>query len=147
MFDTVIAGGTVVTAGDSVRCDVGITAGRVAALGEGLQGARMIDARGKLVMPGGIDSHVHIDQPSGEGIVMADDFESATRSAALGGTTTVMPFVLQEKGVPLRRTVEDYHRKAEGKCHVDTSFHLIVNEPTPALLGQELPALVDDGYT
>ena len=147
MFDTVIAGGTVVTAGDSVRCDVGITAGRVAALGEGLTGARMIDARGKLVMPGGIDSHVHIDQPSGEGIVMADDFESATRSAALGGTTTVMPFVLQEKGVPLRRTVEDYHRKAEGKCHVDTSFHLIVNEPTPALLGQELPALVDDGYT
>jgi len=147
MFDTVIAGGTVVTAGDSVRCDVGITAGRVAALGEALQGARMIDARGKLVMPGGIDSHVHIDQPSGEGIVMADDFESATRSAALGGTTTVMPFVLQEKGVPLRRTVEDYHRKAEGKCHVDTSFHLIVNEPTPALLGQELPALVDDGYT
>ena len=82
MFDAVIAGGTVVTAGDSVRCDVGITAGRVAALGEGLRGARMIDARGKLVMPGGIDSHVHIDQPSGEGIVMADDFESATRSAA-----------------------------------------------------------------
>ena len=147
-FDTIIRGGTVVTAGDSVRCDVGIRDGKVAALGIDLGTAdRVIDAAGKLVMPGGIDSHVHISQPSGEGIVMADDFESATRSAALGGTTTVMPFVLQEKGVPLRRTVEAYHALAAGECHVDTSFHLIVNEPSEAVLGQELPALVEDGYT
>jgi dihydropyrimidinase len=147
-FDTIIRGGTVVTAGDSIRCDVGIRAGKVAALGLDLGAATtVIDATGRLVMPGGIDSHVHIAQPSGEGIVMADDFESATRSAALGGTTTVMPFVLQEKGVPLRETVNAYHARADGQCHVDTSFHLIINEPTDAVLGQDLPALVEDGYT
>jgi dihydropyrimidinase len=147
-FDLVIRGGTVVTAGDSVRCDVGVRDGRIAALGLDLgEAGRMIDATGRLVMPGGVDSHVHIAQPSGDGIVMADDFESATRSAALGGTTTVLPFVLQEKGVPLRETVRAYHAKAEGECHVDTSFHLIVNEPTETVLGQELPALVEDGYT
>ncbi len=147
-FDTIIAGGTVVTAGDSIRCDIGIRGGRVAALGLDLGTAdRTVDATGKLVMPGGIDSHVHIAQPSGDGIVMADDFESATRSAALGGTTTVLPFVLQEKGRPLRETVNAYHALAEGACHIDTSFHLIISEPNEAVLGQQLPALVEDGYT
>jgi dihydropyrimidinase len=148
MFDTIISGGTVVTASDTILCDVGISAGRVAALGRSLADAReVIDATGKLVLPGGIDSHVHISQPSGEGIVMADDFESATRSAAAGGNTTVMPFCLQEKGQSLREAVTAYHAKAEGQCHVDVSFHLIIADPTEAVLGQELPALVADGYT
>jgi len=147
-FDTIIRGGTVVTAGDRMRCDVGIKDGRITMLGLNLVDAQtIIDATDKLVMPGGVDSHVHISQPSGEGIVMADNFESATRSAALGGTTTVMPFVLQEKGRPLRETVNEYHKLADGECYIDTSFHLIVNEPSESVLGQELPALVDEGYT
>ncbi|MBS7544101.1 dihydropyrimidinase [Ancylobacter oerskovii] len=146
-FDTVIAGGLVVTAGDQVRCDVGILGGRIAALGHGLSGKEILDASGKLVLPGGIDSHVHIAQPSGDGIVMADDFETGTRSAALGGTTTIMPFCLQERSVPMRETLRAYHAKAEGECYVDVSFHLIINEPTEQLLGQDLPALVEDGYT
>ena len=147
-FDTIIKGGTVVTAGDQMRCDVGIKDGRIAMLGHNLGHAQtVIDAKDKLVLPGGIDSHVHISQPSGEGIVMADDFESATRSAALGGTTTVMPFVLQEKGRPLRETINDYHALAQGQCFIDTSFHLIVSEPNESVLGQELPSLVEDGYT
>ncbi len=148
MFDTVISGGTVVTAGDTISCDVGITRGVVTALGQQLGPAReTIDAKGKLVMPGGIDSHVHISQPSGPGIVMADDFASATRSAAFGGNTTVLPFCLQEKGQPLREAVNQYHAKAAGQCYVDVSFHLIISDPTEAVLGQELPALVADGYT
>jgi dihydropyrimidinase len=148
MFDTVIRAGTVVTAGDTARCDVGISGGVVTALGASLGPAKhTIDASGKLVLPGGIDSHVHISQPSGPGIVMADDFESATRSAAFGGNTTVLPFCLQEKGQSLREAVTAYHAKAEGKCHVDVSFHLIISDPTEAVLGQELPALVADGYT
>ena len=90
-FDTIIHGGTVATAADVFHCDIGIRDGRIVALGHDLAPAReTIDARGKLVMPGGIDSHVHISQPSGPGIVMADDFESATRSAAFGGNTTIM---------------------------------------------------------
>src|SRR6185503_16244165 len=98
-FDTIIRGGTVATASDTYRCDVGISAGKIAALGEHLGEAKeIVDATDKLVLPGGIDSHVHIAQPSGPGIVMADDFASATRSAAFGGNTMVLPFALQQKG-------------------------------------------------
>lgn len=147
-FDTLITGGTIATASDTMRCDIGIRAGRIAALAEHLSGAdEVIDATGLLVLPGGVDAHVHLAQPSGEGIVMADDFESGTRSAALGGTTTVLPFCLQEKGQSLRQTLSAYHAKAAGQCHVDVSFHLIITDPTPTLLGQELPALVADGYS
>jgi dihydropyrimidinase len=146
-FDTVISGGLVVTAGDRVHCDIGIRDGKVVALGHDLPGREIIDATGKLVLPGGVDSHVHIAQPSGDGIVMADDFETGTRSAAFGGTTTIMPFCLQEKDVPLRETLQAYHAKADGQCHVDVSFHLIINQPNEQLLGQDLPALVEDGYT
>jgi dihydropyrimidinase len=147
-LDLVIKGGTVATASDTFHCDVGIRGGRIVMLGEKLgPAAHVIDATDRLVLPGGIDSHVHISQPSGPGIVMADDFESGTRSAAFGGNTLVMPFCLQQKGESLRQAVKDYHTKAEGKCHVDVSFHLIISDPTANVLGQELPALVDDGYT
>ena len=147
-FDTIIRGGIVATASDTFACDVGITGGKITALGDNLGGAaNIVDAAGKLVLPGGIDSHVHIAQPSGPGIVMADDFASATRSAAFGGNTLVLPFALQQKGERLRDVVRDYHAKADGRCFVDVSFHLIISDVTDALLGQELPALVDDGYT
>jgi len=147
-LDTVIRGGRVATASDTVACDVGIRDGRIVALGDALGSAdEIIDARGRLVLPGGIDSHVHLAQPSGPGIVMAHDFESGTRAAAFGGNTLVMPFCLQRRGESLRQAVKDYHAKAEGKCHVDVSFHLIVSDPTAQVLGQELPALVGDGYT
>jgi dihydropyrimidinase len=147
-FDIIIRGGTIATAADMFVADVGIRDGRIIALASDLKEAReVIDARGRYVLPGGIDSHVHIAQPSGPGIVMADDFESATRSAAFGGNTMVLPFCLQETGTPLRQTVKAYHAQAEGKCHVDVSFHLIIADPTEQVLGQELPALVKDGYT
>ena len=84
-FDTIIRGGTVATASDTFSCDVGITGGKITALGADLGDAtEIVDATGMLVLPGGIDSHVHISQPSAPGIVMADDFASATRSAAFG---------------------------------------------------------------
>lgn len=147
-FDTLIRGGTVVTAGDVFESDVGIRDGRVVALGVGLEGAtEIIEARGLYVMPGGIDSHVHLDQPSGDGITMADDFDSGTRSAAIGGNTTIIAFCMQEKGQSLREALKTYHAKAEGKCHIDAAFHLVITDPTPEVLGQELPALVEDGYT
>jgi dihydropyrimidinase len=147
-FDLVIRGGTVATASDTFCCDVGVKAGRITALGQELGPSQeVVEAAGLLVLPGGIDSHVHIAQPSGPGIVMADDFESGTRSAALGGNTTVLPFCLQETGQSLRQALKDYHAKAEGNCHIDVSFHLIISDPTEQVLGQELPALVADGYT
>ncbi len=147
-FDTVIRHGTVVTASDTFVSDVGIKDGRIAALAAELTDAEeIIDATGLFVLPGGIDSHVHLDQPSGNGIVMADDFDSGTRSAAIGGNSTVMAFCMQEKGQTLREALKVYHAKADGKCHVDVAFHLVITDPTPDVLGQELPALVEDGYT
>ncbi len=147
--DLVVTGGEVITASERVRCDVAIKDGRITGLGEDLArgGARTLDATGLWVLPGGIDSHVHIAQYAGEGITMADDFASATAAAACGGNTTVMPFALQRRGHGLRATVEAYHAAAAGRCHVDVSFHLIISDATPAVLGQELPALVKDGYT
>jgi dihydropyrimidinase len=147
-FDTIIRGGTVATASDTFTCDIGISSGRIAALGENLGTAReIVDAKGLLVLPGGIDSHVHIAQLSGPDIVMADDFASATRSAAFGGNTMVLPFAMQQKGQSLREVVTEYHKKADGQCYIDVSFHLIIADATDRVLGQELPALVHDGYT
>ncbi len=146
-FDLAIRGGSIVTASDEFRGDIGIRDGRIVALAERIEGAaREIDASGLLVLPGGIDSHVHISQASGPDIVMADDFASATRAAAAGGNTTVLPFALQIKGTSLRTCVEEYRKLAEGECYVDTAFHLIISDPTTVVLGQELPALVRDGY-
>lgn len=147
-FDTLIRGGTVVTAADTLPCDVAIGGGQIVALGEDLgEASEVVDATGKLVLPGGIDSHVHLAQPSGPGIVMADDFASGTRAAAFGGNTMVLPFAMQQKGESLREVVKQYHAKADGQCYVDVSFHLIIADATERVLGQELPALVNDGYT
>ena len=111
------------------------------------QGAREIDAGGKFVLPGGIDSHAHIEQKSGFGIMCADDFYSGTVSAAFGGTTTVIPFAAQHRGMQLRKVVQEYHEAATPKAVIDYAFHLIVTDPTPQALGQDLPALIKDGYT
>src|SRR6187397_680917 len=147
-FDTIIRGGTIATAADTFSCDIGITGGTITALGTNLGDAsEIVDASGKLVLPGGIDSHVHLSQPSGPGITMADDFESGTRAAAFGGNTMVLPFAVQQKGESLREVVKQYHAKADGNCYVDVSFHLIIADATDRVLGQELPALVEDGYT
>src|SRR5918995_657790 len=141
-LDLAIRGGTVVTASDTFYCDVGIRGERIVVMGESLTASRMIDASGLLVLPGGIDSHVHIAQPAGPDIVMADDFASATAAAAAGGNTCVMPFAMQQKGRGLRDYVEEDRSKADGECHIDVAFHLIVTDPTPEVLGQELPALL-----
>lgn len=147
-YDLVIRGGTVATAADVFECDIGVLDGRIATLGAGLgPGRRDIDASGMIVTPGGIDAHCHLDQPMTDGSKMADDFRSGTVSAAFGGTTTVIPFACQMKGGGLREAVEDYHRRAEGKAVIDYAFHMIVSDPTDQVVGQELPALIKDGYT
>lgn len=147
-YDLVIQNGTIATASDVFQADIGIRDGVIVQIGRDLgEAVETIDATGRYVLPGGIDSHVHIAQPSGEGIVMADDFESGTRSALFGGNTTILPFCLQEKGRPLREALKAYHALADGNCYTDISFHLIVSDPSDPVLGQELPALVEDGYT
>jgi len=129
-------------------CDIGVAGGRIVALEKDLpRAAREIDAGGRLVLPGGVDAHCHLDQPMPAPMRMADDFETGTRSAACGGTTTVIPFAAQAKGQSLAAAVADYHRRAEGKACIDYAFHLIVSDPTPQVLAGELPQLIRDGYT
>ncbi len=147
-YDLVISGGTVVTAADTVRCDVGVRGGKIVMLGDGLGPAdEVIDAKDRLVLPGGIDSHCHIAQHSSMGVITADDFESGSISAACGGNTTIIPFAAQHRGQSLRQIVQDAHGRAEDKAIIDYAFHLIISDPTEQVLGQELPALIRDGYT
>jgi len=147
-FDLVVRNGTVATAADTARCDIGIKGGIITTLGKDLAaGVKEIDASGRLVLPGGIDSHCHIEQRSSAGIVCADDFYSATVAAAFGGTTTVIPFAAQHRGQSLRQAVEEYHAAARPKAVIDYAFHLIISDPTEQVMGQELPALIRDGYT
>jgi len=147
-LDCVIRNARLATASDTVDCDIGIRAGRIAMLGDSLpQGSREIDAAGRTVTPGGIDAHCHLDQPMEPPVRMADNFDTGTRSAACGGTTTVIPFAAQAKGASLKAAVADYHQRADGKAHVDYAFHLIVSDPTEAVLTAELPALIREGYT
>ncbi len=147
-FDLVVRNGTVATAADITRCDVGIRDGRIVALADSLDGgADTIDATGRLVLPGGIDSHCHIAQSGSFGVETADDFDSGTISAACGGTTTIIPFAAQGKGQSLRAVVDAYHARAEGKAVIDYAFHLIISDPTDQVLGQDLPALIREGCT
>jgi dihydropyrimidinase len=147
-YDLVIRNARVATAADTMNCDIGVSAGRITALAQSLpQGRSEIDAAGRWLTPGGVDGHCHLDQPMPPPMKMADDFESGTRAAACGGTTTVIPFAAQRKGHSLRAAVEDYHRRAHGKALVDYAFHLIVSDPTERVLSEELPALISEGYT
>ncbi|MFP6636997.1 MAG: amidohydrolase family protein, partial [Dehalococcoidia bacterium] len=100
-YPTVVKGGTIVSASDSVLADVAIRDGKIAAIGIDLEGDEIIDAKGHYVIPGGIDVHTHLDMPFG-GTTTADDFETGTRAAACGGTTTIIDFAIQQKGEALR---------------------------------------------
>ncbi len=148
-FDTIITNGTVITAVERMHCDVAIKDGRVVALGHDLgDAATEIDATDKLLLPGGVDGHCHIEQKSAVGNVMnADDFYSATVSAVFGGTTTVIPFAAQYRGQSLPQVVEDYHACAGPKAVIDYGYHLIVSDPNEQVLGEELPALIEGGIT
>ena len=143
-YDLVIAGGTVVTAADVFPADVGIRDGRVAAVGLDLRGARTLDASGLLVMPGGVDSHCHIEQLQEGGGADEETFTTGSRSALAGGTTTVIPFSTQFKGQGLTASLAEYRRRAAAAM-VDYSFHQIITDPTDDVILREVPEIVASG--
>lgn len=144
-FDLVIRGGTVATASDVFRADIGIAGGRIVALSEKLGAApQEIVADGRLILPGGVDSHCHIEEPAVGQVHNADTFASATSSAAAGGTTTVISFSGQTKGGGIAQNLRDYHRKAK-QALIDYSFHIVITDPSDAVL-EELPALIEEGH-
>ena len=146
-YDLVLRGGTVGTAGGTFRADVAVKGETIVALGNNLAaGTREIDATGKLVLPGGIDAHAHIEQLSGMGVMNADTFASGTAAAALGGTTTVIPFAAQHQGKSLAKVVEDYHVLAKRGAVIDYAMHMIIADPTKETLETDLPDLIKQGH-
>jgi len=149
---TLIRGGTVVTATGAFPADVLVDGETIAALldpahTDTLAGTadRVLDAAGLYVMPGGIDVHTHMEMPFG-GTFAADDFETGTRAAAWGGTTTIVDFPVQKKGSTLTETLDTWHGKASGKASIDYGFHMIVSDVNDTTL-KEMDALVGQGVT
>ncbi|MEU2509396.1 dihydropyrimidinase [Streptomyces sp. NPDC007863] len=149
MTRTLITGGLVITAADEVHADVLIEHGRVVALAApGTQewtADRVIDASQKYVIPGGVDAHTHMELPFG-GTFASDTFETGTRAAAWGGTTTIVDFAVQAKGEPLRAGLDVWMEKADGNCAIDYAFHMIMSDVNEATL-REMPKLVEIGVS
>jgi len=142
-----ITGGTVVTASDIYQGDVLVENERITTIGTELQIAadRVIDARGKYVLPGGIDCHTHLDMPFG-GTTSADDFETGTIAAAHGGTTSIVDFAIQYKGQSLQHAWETWMRKADGRAAIDYGFHMIITD-LGSQVEAEMDTLVREGVT
>src|SRR6202142_1176847 len=147
-FDTVIKNGIVVTATDTFASDVGITNGRIVAIGEALpteNAGKVIDAVSKLLIPGGVDVHTHLDMPFA-GTTSSDDFETGTIAAAYGGTTTLIDFAIQQKGQSLRQAFETWMKKADRKAAIDYAFHCIITDLGDAQL-EEMSTLIHEGVS
>jgi dihydropyrimidinase len=145
-----IANGTVVNADASVEADVLVDGETITAVGRGLAGTdataavdRTIDASGKYVIPGAIDVHTHMELPFG-GTFAKDTFETGTRAAAFGGTTTIIDFAVQSKGKTLREGLDAWHAKAEGRTAIDYGFHMIMSDVNDQTLA-EMDQLVGEG--
>jgi dihydropyrimidinase len=146
---TLIKNGTIVTAVDTYKADVWIDDGVIVGITHQSfaepNADHVIDAAGKFVMPGGIDAHTHLDMPFG-GTTSADDFETGTLAAAHGGTTSIVDFAIQTKGEALRKGLDSWHAKAEGKAAIDYGFHMITTDVNDKTV-EEMGSLVKDGVT
>ncbi|WP_433958187.1 dihydropyrimidinase [Cytobacillus horneckiae] len=143
-MNKVIKNGVIVTATDTFQADILIENETIVQIGEeiNIPGAEVIDAKGNYVFPGGIDPHTHLDMPFG-GTVTKDDFETGTRAAAFGGTTTIIDFCLTKKGETLKSAVDTWHEKSKNKAVIDYGFHLQIVESSDKIL-EELPKMVEE---
>lgn len=149
---TLVRGGLVITAADEVHADVLTEDGRIVALaanGSDVAASwtadRVIDATDKYVIPGGVDGHTHMEMPFG-GTFAADTFETGTRAAAWGGTTTIVDFAIQSPGQALREGLDAWYAKADGNCAIDYGFHMILADVNEDSL-KEMDLLVQEGIT
>src|SRR5258705_5919954 len=144
---TLIRNGRIITAIDDYKADILIEGDIVSVIGAKLEMEvdKVIDATGKLVIPGGIDPHTHMELPFG-GTQSSDDFDTGTRAAAHGGTTTIIDFAVQYKGQSLSEALDVWHAKAEGKASVDYGFHLICTDLPDSRL-PEMKGMIDQGVS
>lgn len=147
-FDLTIRNGRISSATETYHADIGVKDGKIAVIAANLPpGVQDIDATGQWVLPGGIDSHCHVEQLSGMGVMCADDFYSATVSAVFGGTTTIVPFAAQHRGNQVPQVLTDYMQLAAEKAVIDYGIHLILTDPTPETLSEHLPKAIKDGIS
>ncbi len=144
MFETVLRHGRVGLCSGWEDCDIGISGGRIAALGKGLSGERVLDASGHWVLPGGIDAHCHLDQPEWGGAASADGFDSGSRAALVGGTTTIIPFAMPAPGMTMTEGVARSLALAEGRSHVDYGLHAVAT-PSSGPVAEQMPGLAAGG--
>lgn len=146
-YDLVIRDGTVVSSQSVAQADIGITDGLIAAVGNNLNSAiEEIDAKGKIVVPGGIETHCHIEQEAATGAMTSDDYFTGSRSAAFGGNTCIVPFAAQHRGQAIPDVLATYDARAR-KSVIDYSYHLIVSDPTEEAIKTDLPAAFRRGVT
>ena len=146
-MSVLIRNGRIVTAVDDYRADIFVNGSQVALIGKDLviNADKTIDAKGKLVIPGGIDPHTHLELPFG-GTTTSDTFETGTRAAAYGGTTCIIDFAVQTRGTSTLKALDTWHAKAEGKTAIDYAFHMIVTD-LPQERTSEMRGLADRGVT
>ncbi len=146
-MSTLIKNGAIITAADTFQADILIEQGQIALLGQSLEvdGAEIVDASGKLVMPGGVDPHTHLELPFFR-TVSSDDFYTGHRAAAFGGTTCHIDFANQRKGESLHEALAKWRQLAEGKAALDYATHVSITDLRPSVL-DEIPSLLDEGVT
>ncbi len=144
---TIIKNGTIITASDTVQADILIEGEQIALIGRDLptDGNDVIDATGKLLLPGGIDVHTHLELPFG-GTVSSDDFFTGHRAAAFGGTTTHIDFAIQPMGGSLREGIDAWHKKANDKAAIDYGFHMAITDLRDDVMA-EIPQMLEQGIT
>jgi dihydropyrimidinase len=146
--DLLIKNGNIATASDFYKADIAVNNGKIFQIGNiNCNAKKTIDAEDNIITPGGVDGHCHLDQPTNDNSVFADDFQTGSISAAFGGTTTIIPFALQKKGGSIKVAIDEYHVKACGNSIVDYAFHMILTDPSEIILNKELPDLIKSGYT
>lgn len=146
-FHTIIKNGTIVTALDIYKGDIGIKDGKIVQIGLDLEssGKKVIDAEGKYIFPGGIDPHTHMDMPFG-GTFSSDDFLTGTKAAACGGTTTIVDFAVQPKGKTLKETTKIWREKADNKACIDYGIHIAITDMNDEIL-DEMGEIIKEGYS
>ncbi len=146
-MSVLIKGGRIVTASDDYHADIFINRSNVTLIGKDLviDADHVIDAAGKLVIPGGIDPHTHLELPFG-GTETSDTFETGTRAAAFGGTTCIVDFAVQTRGQSTLEALEIWHGKAQGATAIDYGFHMIITD-MPDDRVPEMRRLSDEGVT
>lgn len=144
-YDLVIKNGNIITSGDQYFGDIGIKDGKIVEISNNIESDVFYDAKNKYIIPGGIDVHTHLDMPFG-GTFSSDDFESGTKAAAIGGTTSIIDYAVQPKDKSLKETVEIWNSKAEGKAVIDYGFHLAITRLDDEVR-KELPEFLKSGFS